>query len=313
MLPEYNHPFIDYKQMSANLTAKGMAGDAAVIERRLEDVGYQRLSAYWKPFTDNAGKINISIDEVWNIYCFDRAVRRCLLDAIERVEVAFRNKLVHLFASNYGPFEYSRLDHFAANTDFKGWSQWLNKIAASCKRSKHDLVTEYKSKYSNTNVLPLWIACELMDFGASVRFFEFVEKKIKQEVSRYMNVVSPEVLLSWMKLLNDIRNACAHHNRVWNKGWPKQPRFPKNQWEWFAIYDVDACSWIPDNTNRTPSFNQSKTGVALTICHYLLKQVASTSQWKERVFQLFEEPRFANIPLAWMGLPKDWRTHPFWS
>lgn len=46
LMQQYNHPFIEYGQMSVNLISKGMSGDMYAIERRLEDVGYQRLSAY---------------------------------------------------------------------------------------------------------------------------------------------------------------------------------------------------------------------------------------------------------------------------
>lgn len=311
LMHQYNHPFIEYGQMSVNLISKGMSGDMCAIERRLEDVGYQRLSAYWKPFQDYQGHINVSIEEIWNIYCFDRSLRLCLLDAIERIEVAIRNKLVHIFARKYGPFGYLEQKNFP-DADVEEWAKWILKLNPSNKRSNNALVKDFRAQYTNQH-LPLWIACELMDFGASVRFFEFAEKKIKQEVAQYLKIVSTDVLLSWLKQLNDVRNACAHHNRVWNRGWSKQPQFSKNQWEWYASFDVASGKWVPDSSKSKLSFSQSKTGVVLTICHLLLKQVANTSQWKNRVFQLFSEPRFASIPLAWMGLPKDWKTHPLWK
>lgn len=297
--------------MSSDLMSKGMSGDAATIERRLKDVGYQRLSAYWKPFQDHNGTIRADIETIWNLYCFDRSLRLCLLDAIERIEVAVRNKLVHLFARKFGPFGYLEQKNFPG-IDVEEWAKWIIKLNPSKKGANNALVKDFRNQYSD-KYLPLWIACELMDFGASVRFFEFSEKKIKQELAQYLNIVSTDVLLSWLKQLNDVRNACAHHNRVWNRGWSKQPQFSKNQWEWYASYDVSSKQWIQSPTKNRPSFAQSKTGVVLTICYLLLKQVASTSQWKNRVFQLFDEPRFSSVPLAWMGLPQDWKTHPLWQ
>ena len=50
-----------------------------------------------------------------------------------------------------------------------------------------------------------------------------------------------------------------------------------------------------------------------TICHYLLKQVASRSQWKPRFLDTIREPRFINIPHAWMGFPENWQNHPLWK
>ncbi len=307
----YNHPFLEYSDLSSNLIEKGMTGERAVIERRLEDVGYQRLSPYWKPFVDCHGKIRVDIDLVWNMYCFDRALRLCLFDAIERIEIAVRNKLVHIFTCKYGPNGYLDAANFPG-VDMQEWSKWKEKITSSWARSNNDLVREFKSHYTNA-ALPFWIACELMDFGSSVKLFEFVEKKMKNQLAAYLNIRSTNVLLSWLRELNDVRNACAHHNRVWNKRWAKQPMLPKKQWEWYATFDSASNTWVPDAMCRVPSFQPANIGVVLTICHMLLKRTASTSRWRDRLFCLMGEPRFASIPLSWMGLPHEWKKHPLWQ
>ncbi len=297
--------------MSSDLSKRGMSGDIGTIEHRLADVGYQRLSAYWKPFQHADKSLNVSIEYVWNMYCFDRVLRLNLLDAIERIEVAFRNKLVHLFASRYGAFGYLEQKNFR-NAGVEEWAKWILKLSLISQNKNNALVRDFRKTYSNEH-LPIWNVCELMGFGSSVLFFEFVEKKIQQDVAKYLGVTSVDVLLSWLKLLNDVRNACAHHNRVWNKNWAKYPRLPKNQWEWYAQFDINTKTWVQGSAMSNSSFSRKKTGIVLTICHQLLKRVAHTSQWKDRLFQLFAEPRFAQIPLAWMGLPQDWKTHPLWQ
>lgn len=65
----YDHQFEDYDSLVSILLKKGMAGDPAVIARRLEDVGYQRLSSYWKPFEYDV--IRLDIEKIRDSYCFD--------------------------------------------------------------------------------------------------------------------------------------------------------------------------------------------------------------------------------------------------
>lgn len=309
----YNHPFADYPDLSSLLLQKGMQGNASVIEQHLKDVGYQRLSAYWKPYMSGEN-IHASIEDVWHTYCFDRKLRLCILDAIERIEVALRNKLVHAFCGMYGQCGYGYLhsEHFAPKAQDK-WLAWCNKIEKETQRNNSAIVREFRSKYSNHH-LPMWTACELMSFGGAVTLFEIVRKKIQQQVSLELQVKSPEVLLTWLKLLNDVRNACAHQNRVWNRIWQRQPMLPKNIMPWYYTFNNTTSKWEHSPQKPQPySFPINQTGIVLTICCQLVKQVASASNWKQRLFDVFDDQRFSIVPLAKMGLPPHWREHPLWQ
>lgn len=103
----YSHPFLSYDELTRLLIQRGKRGDFSVIKRRLEDVGYQRLQAYWG--TTDDGQIRTDFDTIWAQYCFDRQIRLMLLDAIERIEVAIRNRLVHYFCETSGAFGYLKL------------------------------------------------------------------------------------------------------------------------------------------------------------------------------------------------------------
>lgn len=237
-------------------------------------------------------------------------MRLMLLDAIERIEVAVRNRLVHYFCEAYGPFGYLNINNFH-NIKPDKWQKWVDKLDEAAQKSSLLLVRDFFAHYSDKH-LPLWLACELMDFGSSVFFFSSVEQQIQKKVSRSLGLPTPTLLTSWLRALNDVRNACAHHNRVWNRGWVKQPAIPAKDANWYYSFDQQSEQWIQDNS-KTVAFNMSKTGGILTICHYLLGQIASNSQWRERLFALIAEPRFANIPHTWMGLPANWQEHPLWK
>lgn len=85
--------------------------------------------------------------------------------------------------------------------------------------------------------------------------------------------VKSEVLRSWLIALNTLRNACAHHGRVWNKMWGTQPQFPlyADQPEWYMTYLDKARKWVRPPAGATPAADalvshSCSTGTLLYIC-----------------------------------------------
>ncbi len=173
-------------------------GDAALIQKRLEDVDYQRLQAYWS--TDSQGNINADIETVWAHYCFDRQVRLLLLDAIERIEVAVRNRLVHYFSEAYGPYGYLKPVNFhpivgsgakqgvthgagRASSPQEKWQndykKWRKKLFYAAQVSNLLLLRDYKAKYFSKR-FPLWHICEVMDFGSVVFSIALLNKESRK-------------------------------------------------------------------------------------------------------------------------------------
>lgn len=80
--------------------------ERALIEQRLFSLSYYKLEEYTWPFRkvlssgDNKRsayfKQPVSINLVWNTYLFDRRLRILIIDAIERIESAFKNQLTQI-------------------------------------------------------------------------------------------------------------------------------------------------------------------------------------------------------------------------
>lgn len=312
----YNHPFLSYDDLTSLLIERGMSGSRAVIKQKLMEVGYQRLSAYWLTFTDAKGNIPVDFGYVWQIYCFDRQIRALLLEAIERIEVAVRNRLVHYFADEYGAFGHLLHQNFPRSATSE-WQTWHNKQQIAAQFNKSKMVVDFFNTYSDKH-LPVWIACELMDFGSTVFFYGSVELKIQKRVSRSFGINNPKILHSWLRSLNDVRNACAHHNRVWNRAWVKQPATPLNDKAWSMTYHAISGQWVPvspvirEPVHIKSGFDATKTGIMLTICQNMLMRIAPQNDWKNKLLAIISEPAYSRIPLSWMGMPKEWHKHPLW-
>ena len=68
----------------------------------LETVGYYRLRGYMVPFFESPSihkfKKNTTIDNVLDLYKFDRELRLLVFSAIEKIEVAVRGQLAYNYS-----------------------------------------------------------------------------------------------------------------------------------------------------------------------------------------------------------------------
>jgi len=297
---KYPKPALSFDAQADLLLKRGLIADRNELIKKLEAVSYYRLSAYWYTFRvigdpDDKLKPGTTLDTVWRRYTFDRQLRLLVIDAIERVEVAIRSQTVTQHALKYGPFGY--LDR----NNLPGMSpdvhrKFLEKIRDESTRSREDFVSHYFKKYSSETNLPIWMACELLTFGGVLTLFTHVEQSIKQAVAAQYGV--PDVVLeSWLISLNFIRNLCAHHARLWNRGLTnKKPMIPRPNKR-------------PEWHSPVPITDDRLFGI-LTILCFLLKSVAPKSRWKERFKKLLID--YKDIPLRFMGFPDDWEKSPLW-
>ena len=121
-----------------------------------------------------------------------------------------------------------------------------------------------------------------------------VDGSIASKVSGHFEMAD-ELLLSWLRSLYAARNICAHHSRLWNRVLGYAPSLPsKNKYPDWHLADQDGQKTLVND----------RVGIMLMICHTFLQQISPTSQWHQRVEQLFVE--YPEIPVKDMGLPKDW-------
>ncbi len=313
------------EQQADQLIARGLIADRAELMGRLRAVNYYRLSGYLYPFRvreamDHLTDVFVTgttLETVWRRYNFDRRLRIILLDAIERIEVAVRTRLVYHFVQTHGPFGYleeQNLPGFKKRPLWKqGWRSlksviklkglecsdyrlWLAKLQNEKGRASDTFVKHFSATYGDQHhSLPLWMACELMSCETALQLAYGVDRAVIKQVAADFGFPD-EQLLSWTKAVFTLRNACAHHARLWNRVFGVKPSVPgKNK----------NPKW-----HSAPGFAHDRVGLMLTVCHHWLGKVSPTTRWKARLFDLFDE--YPEIPLAEMGLPPNWQTHSLW-
>lgn len=294
---KYIKPPLTYEQQADLLLTRGLLADRGLLIERLRAVNYYRLCAYWHPYKrpDNTFAPGTQFDEVWQHYVFDRHLRLFLMDAIERIEVAVRSRLVYELVHRYGPF---------AHLDSRAWQglktnerqRFVDELRENAQRSRETFVDHFRINYDEFPDLPLWAAAETMTFGNMLTQFRSAGMPIQRSIADQFGLAG-RVLESWLLTLNYVRNLCAHHSRLWNRELAIKPLIPdpRNHPAWHAPLAI---------SNR-------RIFVVLTLQRVLIVKIAPQSGWRDRIFDLFD--RYPGIPLTPMGIPAEWRTHDLWK
>jgi abortive infection bacteriophage resistance protein len=295
---KYEKPPLTFEQQADLLISRGLIADRDVLISRLRAVNYYRLSGYLYTFreSDTVFKAGTTLDKVWHHYIFDRQLRMIVMDGIERVEVAVRTQLAYLFAHSCGPFAYSNPANLPGLWP-EAHARWLDDLKQETDRSTETFIKHFQEQYGDSHsMLPLWMLVEVMSFGKTLTFYKGVHRDMRRDVAAQYGVPDT-VLYSWLTSLNAIRNICAHHGRLWNRVLGYKPKLP-NQRKYPEWYEPVV---IP----------QERVFVILTILRYLLKLVAPTTRWEERLRSLLANN--SDISRSAMGFPDNWNESSLWK
>lgn len=244
-----------YRDIPSSLTLLGLRGmeftDPEFAQKRLSRIGYYRLSAYWYPFRrfcaapSDPGKPEktqerircdrfedgTEFDQVMAFYLFDKQLRLLISDALERIEIGIRAAIVEVLGA-LGPHAHRDARSYNSNltkTNEDGTRPldgFLRGLDDAFARSKEEFAKHFRKTYRGHP--PIWIAAGTWDWGNLAYTLRSLSSRNIQEVcARIDPRLDTRTLISWMAALNEIRNACAHHSRLWNKALTNRPSFQK--------------------------------------------------------------------------------------
>ena len=216
-------PALTYNQQIERLKVihKLTISDDALALRILAQVNYYRLSAYGiglkKASTPEEYRDDITLEHIFRLYCFDSEFRNNIIHIVEQLEIMLRTRISYYLGITYGPEGYTDVRNFIDKQDRQGQSIH-SKIMESLKREiQHNknlpLVKHHLETYGGH--FPIWVAVEIMTFGNIASLFDIMKTEDKKEISILFGT-SPSHLKSWILALVEIRNICAHYNRLYN-------------------------------------------------------------------------------------------------
>jgi len=304
----YAKPPITYSSQLKQLQDRGLAIiNIPKVISLLENISYYRLSGYWYPLlkqpkSEHKFKPDSTFDKAFNMYCFDRELRKLVTAELEKIEVAIRAKMIYILSHEHGSFWYSNANLFS---NVANHSTSVNKLKQEFTRSDEQFLVSFKKNY-NEPLPPSWMLLEVSSLGNLSHFYKNLKpSKSKREIANYFGL-DDNTFESWLHSIVYVRNVCAHHSRLWNRIMritPTIPTSPSKTWLTTTIIKNNLTGKVSTINNRTYYF--------LSMMIYLLEVINPNHRFKDKLIDLLI--KFPTIdPLA-MGFPSTWMDEPLWQ
>ncbi|MEF9957878.1 MAG: Abi family protein, partial [Acinetobacter sp.] len=199
--------------------------------------------------------------------------------------------------------EKSRLERDEKAIDQRKSVSQADKDALKDKVRKENFLRHYLSKYDSPKLPPSWMMIEMLTWGELSHLYVGLKStQAKKQIAQNLGLHA-EVLESWLKTLNDVRNICAHHSRLWNKEHGRSIKIPTS----------NAIQWLqqPIILSNTAIRYEKRTYMLLVAIQTLLYKISPNSTWAKRLKDLIEQ--YPSLSKANMGMPELWHQDPFWQ
>lgn len=226
-LPPYTKPHASAADRVLHLRAKGLAVPRPIVAaRKIEMIGYERLRIYFLSRRDHTvvGKPFLpgtSYNDILKIYECDARLRAACFAAVGQFEILLRNRISEELSARFGSHPYFEPSAFKTKELHVEALQKLSSVYSSSKdkRAKH-----YKDSYSNPPLPAIWTLKEFLTFGATSRLLKALDGPLVKAVAADFGVPTDQLFENWVEALVDLRNVCAHHDRLFNRAFQKQPQ-----------------------------------------------------------------------------------------
>jgi abortive infection bacteriophage resistance protein len=282
------------------LKARNMAfWDEALATHFLSNISYYRLKGYWWEMQDDKVDHHFSdgssFEDVIDLYNFDRHFRLIVFNAIERIEIALRTKMIYHLSLSYGAYWYLNPDLFPNK---RYYSDFERKIQTELLDSREEFILKHYQNHPDDHP-EAWKALEVLTMGSLSKLYSNLNHQLneKNEIAKEFGLYNQKYLSSWLMTITVIRNIVAHHGRLWN-------RIIINKYDWPDKTLHPLLNYVPNNYQRRKVFP------ILSAIIYLSNHISPGHHIKTELMSLFI--KFHNVQLYKMGFPKGWEKNPIW-
>ena len=214
--------YLTIEEQIKALKQKGLTiPDDKVARKYLLDIGHYKLvNGYRDPFLARQKVFSgvktyvkgASIDDLYNLYQFDKELRELLLKYLTMLEVSVKAKMIDLISRKFGKNESDYLNpvHYKKEASRKTFAEvktWiLDAIDENVK--KQGALKFYKENYG---FCPFWVVIHILSFGVITRLFSKLKPADQYIVSREY-CVKEDFLESSLIIMSMFRNVCAHND-----------------------------------------------------------------------------------------------------
>ena len=223
---------------------KTLLFDEESIIRTISLIGLFKFKGYVKAFRDNLS--NYSIDDILFLYNFDRELSSNTFKLISSIEIKIKAYLIQsIYELTDNPFCYLLQNNYTSS--FKLSSDSLHDWELRENRIKKELYPHYRDYYLNKysyednykeylkdkelillnekkdiNYPPFHYFIESATLGTVIHLLSKLEIKknsVLKLVGRKFGIFKPEVFISYLLRVKELRNRCAHNSRIFNRNY----------------------------------------------------------------------------------------------
>ena len=307
-----NKPAYSIADQMTLLKQRGMLfRDVAKAPFFLKNISYYRLKGYWwdmqDDYTLHTLKPRTYFEDIVDRYNFDRHLRIILFDAIERIEIALRTKMIYQLSINYGSLWYLNTALFE-NTTIKLnddtvktiHRNTLDELQKEFNRSQEIFIKDHRYRYPNQDA-DAWKILEVASMGTLSKLYKNLKHQLpaKAIIAKEMGLNLHSELSSWLEAITYVRNIIAHHSRLWSRNMVKKPTDQLNNpiGQWF--------------TKPLTPVQAKKPFLIISSMVYLCNSVAPEHQIKGAILDLFNSN--PTIPIYKLGFLNNWNNEPLWK
>lgn len=297
---KYSKPPLSITDQIAKLKGRGLRfADEHKAAHYLSNISYYRLRAYTYPFQDNSDPNNpfikeISFEEIIELYVFDRRLRLLVFNAIEKIEIALRTKIVYEFSLTNGSHWHEDANMYRNNYFF---NKNINSLYEEVDRSSETFIEHYKQMYSTPAYPSAWMSLEVITMGLLSKLYGNLKKGTeKKKIAKEFGLPNPLILESWMHAFAGLRNICAHHSRLWNRRFTIVPKLP---------YNTDN----PFIQNK--NIYNNKLYAQLCCMNYITRTISPDSSFVPDLKNLLVTCDL--VECKEMGFPDSWKGETIWQ
>ena len=205
--------------------------DEKAAKNMLESENYYNvINGYKEPFLDKRYKKerykkNVTIEEIYSLYLFDRDLRSIFFKYILIVENTLRSLIAYNFSKEHGHDNYLKFSNFDTlkqitnkDTVLEERATKIHSLISKLQKDISDTIT--KKEYMNHYVMeygyvPLWVLVNTISLGELSSFYTLMIPKERIEVAKHWNINEGN-LRDYINNLTFFRNLCAHDDRLYN-------------------------------------------------------------------------------------------------
>ena len=262
-------------------------------------MGYRHL--FLQPNDKKHFKPGTTFKELYSLFSFDRQLRNIIFKNILIIENNCKSIFSYVLALRHGYIEqdYLKPENYNYSNDK---AKQVNDLLRKMKRqirvngAQHEATKHYISNYG---YIPLWVVVKVLSFGITSELFTIMKKDDQQAISEVFNV-SVDNMLSFLPVLSNYRNLCAHEDILFEH--KTQKVIPDNKYH--KLLDIPFI-------DHEYIYGKTDLFVVVLIFKYLLSKDDFRLFMNEISYELSSlEGKLNSIPLDTvldrMGFPKNY-------